>query len=210
MGATRREPWYDRNMSRKTVPDHERAAIAAEIDALLRLRDDEGDRLWTTAKLAAACDDLSIETIRKAREPSGVGPAVREAILAVTGASMEELMRKHGVEASDAPRLRRLDEISAAHGTATARTGTGASAANDRLLIARKVWTLLEEDGFERETARGVVGSVALEDDWETELDLYRRVRAALEAASRQTGERSRAERRGAAVKSTGKPAARR
>ena len=64
-------------MGRRPIPEHEKQAIAAEIKLLLQQRGPNNERLCTTTSLGAVCGGLSPEAIRKAREPAGVGPAVR-------------------------------------------------------------------------------------------------------------------------------------
>lgn len=83
-------------MRRKVLPDHEQEAIAAEVNALLAQRDPNGARMWTATSLGEALG-LTHEAIRLARNPAGVGPAVREGLLLLLGTTMEQLMAKHGV-----------------------------------------------------------------------------------------------------------------
>jgi len=85
-----------RMTDRKQVPADQRAAITAEIRRLLSLADARGKPVWSQGRLGAAANGISQETIRKANEsPSGVGPAVRDGILKVSGVSMAELLHRH-------------------------------------------------------------------------------------------------------------------
>lgn len=170
-------------MSRRALPEHERQAVAAEIRMLLTQRDEHMRRIWTTESLGKACGDITHETIRRARDPSGVGPAVRQAILAVTGQTMEQLMAKHGVTAGGTP-LPLLPDVAAERPPMATATTPGA-VVHDRLVSARKVLEALEEDGFPREFARGAVGAIAIDSEWDGELDLYRKARAILERRTR-------------------------
>lgn len=90
---------HARGMRRKVLPDHEQEAIAAEVNSLLAQKDASGARVWTATSLGQACGGLTHEAIRLARNPAGVGPAVREGLLLLLGTTMEQLLAKHGIAA---------------------------------------------------------------------------------------------------------------
>ena len=81
---------------RKKVPAAERAAVAAEIQELLGLRDEYGRRLWSQARLGEALGGLSQETIRRATTETGVTAAVRDGLLRHLKTTMPALLEKHG------------------------------------------------------------------------------------------------------------------
>lgn len=177
-------------MRRKTLPAHERAAIAAEIVQLLSQIDALGRRRWTTVTLGHACGGLTHETIRLARTPAGVGPSVREAICAFTGLTIQQLMQKHGVAPS-------TDGASfgGSHATFQSVTPSGIAVTSlttpsgfmpipDRIALAKSVIAALEQDGVERATAQQAVSAVVFEQEFSSELDLYRKARFILEAGA--------------------------
>ena len=160
---------------RRVVPEYEREAIAAEINALLCSRNEETGRAWTTGALGKACGNLVAETIRKAQDPDGVGPAVRDAILAITRTTMGELLAKHGIKAEGQPGLPGMREVSVSRGASIASGGF------DRMAIAKRVIEALKSDGIQAADARMAVGNVAFEEDWTTEFELYRKARVSLD-----------------------------
>lgn len=85
---------------RKKVPADERAAVAAEIQELLGLRDEYGRRLWSQARLGEALGGLSQETIRRAMTETGVTAAVRDGLLRHLKTTMPALVAKHGAKPS--------------------------------------------------------------------------------------------------------------
>lgn len=80
---------------RKQVPAHEREAVALEIQELLDERGPDGRRVWSQARLGAALDGLSQETIRRAVHESGVTPAVRDGLLKLLRVDIDKLIQKH-------------------------------------------------------------------------------------------------------------------
>lgn len=162
-------------MNKRSVPEHERQAIAAEVEELLGQRNEKMQRIWTTTSLGQACGELTPEAIRKARHPDGVGPAVRLAIVNVTGLTIEQLMQKHGITPPPSA------------GTGTPARGyrsplsTTSLQGNAVLRTARAVFELLVADGYPRDRARAAVGELATFGEWTTEMELYRQTRAELE-----------------------------
>ena len=76
---------------RKSVPIEERFVIASYIRDLLALRDATGRKVWTQQSLGVALNGLSQESIRRALDPTGVTPAVRDGVLKHTGLSMKSI-----------------------------------------------------------------------------------------------------------------------
>jgi hypothetical protein len=170
-------------MKRHVLPDYERRIIAAEVAHLLTVADGRtGKRQWNTVTLGEACGGLKHETIRLARDPEGVGPAVRDGVLALTRTTLEQLARKHGIPSpySGAP-------------TASEQTTTAVSAAGptmvipDKVLSAKNVLEALERDGLSRQAARQAVSEVIFDQEWVSEAELYRQARA---LATEVSGER--------------------
>lgn len=154
------------------LPVFERMAIAAAVRTLLTEYDERERRRWTAASLASACGGISPSTIRRACAADGVGPTVRAAILRFTGLSMEQLMQRHGVR----PPLPLEAMIASQVGPVTLRSASG----RDRLRLANQVFEALLSDGFAREPVLRALDAALDQDDWETALDLYRRVVASM------------------------------
>lgn len=201
-------------MRRKILPDHEQEAIAAEINALLDERDARGARVWTATSLGQACGGLTHEAIRLAKNPAGVGPAVRDGLLVLLGTTMDQLMAKHGIAARPTHSERTVIPLasrgtpaptraSSAPGTPAPPTRSGGitasstaappppssssaadSGAHDRIALALRVINALVEDGASREIAQHFVGKVVFEESWTDVLDLYRRACARIRAES--------------------------
>lgn len=81
---------------RKQLPYTERASIAAEINELLEQRDEHDWKRYSQESLGKALGGLSQETIRRSKDPSNVGPAVKDGLLRLLGTSIEEIVIKHG------------------------------------------------------------------------------------------------------------------
>jgi len=188
----------------KTLPEHERMAIAAEVVQLLSQVDELGRRRWTTVSLGQACGGLRHETIRLARSSAGVGPAVRDAIVQLTGLTMDQLLQKHHFDPGTTSASR-----SGAFGAFTptptfavqspSPSYSGAMAVPDRVVIGRQVIAALQADGFARGDAQNAVSEILFNEEVTEILELYRKGRAILEGKraveqAQATGARSVAE----------------
>ena len=179
----------------KAIPEHERIAIAAEVVQLLSQVDELGRRRWTTVSLGQACGGLRHETIRLARSSAGVGPSVRDAILSLTGTTMDQLLQRHAFDAGTNSRTR-LSTLGAytpsPNSTISSpnlnRSGLSASQSSalpvpDRIALGRQVIVALQADGFDRVKAQHAVSDVLFSEEVTDILELYRKSRAALLAA---------------------------
>jgi hypothetical protein len=104
---------------RKRVSLDLRVAISRQIRELLSSTDGEtGERLYTQQSLGAKFG-VSQETIRRAQEPDGVTPAIRDAVLQLPGNSVERLLEryKHDIDSAHPDRLTRF-AANAARGAA--------------------------------------------------------------------------------------------
>jgi len=169
----------------KTLPEHERTAIAAEVVQLLSQVDELGRRKWTTVSLGQALGGLRHETIRLARTSAGVGPAVRDAILKLTGLTVDQLLQKHHVEPGTTSAGR------SAFGAFTPTpafglqsptpTYSGTMVVPDRVVLAKQVIAALQDDGLAREEAQYAVSEILFNEEVADVLTLYRKARARVE-----------------------------
>ena len=162
----------------KTHPEHERMAIAAEVVQLLSQVDELGHRRWTTVSLGQALGGLRHETIRLARSSAGVGPAVHDAILRLTGLTMGQLLQKHRIEPGVANRGRAQTlSASKASRRATIQPSSagdaGAGAVPDGVELGKQVTSALEADGFARRDAVRAVGEILCGGEIKDILELY-------------------------------------
>jgi len=162
-------------------------AIAAEVVHLLSEVDELGRRKWTTVSLGQACGGLRHETIRLARVSAGVGPAVHDGILRLTGLTMDQLLRKHHVDPGSMGNGRPGKVGSLTLGPASIRCSpkpsySGAIAAPDRVALGRQAISVLQADGFERVDALHAVGQIVFSEEVVDILELYRKGRAILDA----------------------------
>jgi hypothetical protein len=100
---------------RKQLSYAERASIAAEINQLLEVRDSQGKKKYSQGSLGKALGGLSQETVRRSKDPSNVGPAVKEGLLRLLGTTIEEVMIKHGAPPDPAEMKRISEEALAAN-----------------------------------------------------------------------------------------------
>jgi hypothetical protein len=83
-------------VDRKLVPTAHRVVIAEELRGLLA-EESNGEKKYTQASLGRALGGISQEAVRKALHPEGVGPAVRDGLLALLGVTIEELFERRGM-----------------------------------------------------------------------------------------------------------------
>lgn len=81
---------------RKQVTPEERAAVSRALTALLDERDEFGRKKWSQQRLGIELGGLSQESVRRALNPSGVGPAIRDEVARFLELTPEELVRKYG------------------------------------------------------------------------------------------------------------------
>ena len=168
----------------KLLDEAERQAVAAAVRRLLAEKDPLGKRMWSQARLGGLFG-ISQESVRRAADPNGVGPAVRDGIYKLAKVeTAEQLMR--WVQRDDRPVQMRFDGSSERVGPAPPSLERTA-----RYPEAKEAVAALVADGWQERRAKEVVGGILLDEPEErprTALDLYRmakQIRADEEAAAR-------------------------
>jgi hypothetical protein len=188
-------PLKRRAPKRRGVPEPERLAVAAEIASLLKQRDRMGRRVWTQASIGEACGGLSQQMIFVAQDPDGVGPNVRDGVLRLTGLSIAQLLRKHGISPEEPPVARVYEPAPVP--AASAEAGRGDPQAAEGMSSLRRVIRALQEDGYEPAAVKLAVAELVFGDD-ALERVSRRRLARAKERAGKRKGSWTEAGRTGA------------
>lgn len=134
--------------AQKLLDPEECEAVSSAVRQMLAETDASGRRVWSQARLGSLFN-VSQEAVRRAMDPNGVGPAVRDGVFSAIGASSHE----------ELTRLLRMPKRASTH-------------------QPREEWqeavAALVDDGWELRRAKEVVGSILLDEHEPTALRLYR------------------------------------
>jgi hypothetical protein len=151
-GAPDATPQGEPMPAHKLVDRDECEAVSHVVRRMLDEKDERGKRVWSQARLGDLFN-VSQEAVRRAMDPNGVGPAVRDGVFSAMGAAshaeLTGLLRDGALVPKRAP-----------------------------LHQQREGWqeavAALVDDGWELRRAKEVVGSILLDEHDPTALRLYR------------------------------------